>query len=159
MLDKFKKFFNEEKVVEMSDKQENQEAVAALSALQASYDTQAAELKAALEQIAEMKQAMEEFSAQKEQAEKSAAEAIAKAKQEKLEHRMSMLSKEFGDEKATKFSKFAETMEDAEFNEVFGIQKELSAKEEESFKEAGVDAKVAEDKKPAHFKQFIKGNK
>ena len=165
MLDKFRKFFNEKEVVEMTDNKDkpemasNQEAEAAMSALQASFDEQGVALQAALSQIEEMKTAMLEFAEAKEAAELAAQEAVANAHKEKVDARMSQLTAEFGDEKAAKFAKFADTMEDAEFAEVFGIQKELAVKEEKTFNEQGVDAKVQEDKKPLHFKNFIKGNK
>jgi hypothetical protein len=162
MLDKFKKFFKEEEVVEMTTKKEkpemasNQEAEAALSALQASFDEQGVALKAALSQIEEMKTAMEEFAEAKAVAEQATKDVIAKAHNEKVEARMSQLTTEFGDEKAAKFAKFADTMEDAEFAEVFGIQKELAVKEEKSFVEQGIEGQVKADKKPTHFKNYIK---
>jgi hypothetical protein len=135
--------------VDLKDTEELQELLAA-------FDEKETQLIEALDQIDELTKQMEKFEEAKVAAEQAAAEAVAKAHKEKVEARMSKLAAEFGDEKAAKFEKFAETMNDTEFAEVFGVQKELAAKQDESFAESGVDAKVKEEKKPAHFKQFIK---
>lgn len=127
-----------------------------LNELLAAFDEKETQLIEALDQIDELNKQLEQFAEQKAVAEKAAADAIAKAHSEKMAARMAHLSAELGDDKAEKMAKIVEKMDDAEFNEVFGVQKELAAKEDEKLAEAGIDAKVQEDKKPVHFKTFIK---
>jgi hypothetical protein len=141
---------NEEDVkMEFKDSKELTEFVSA-------YESKEKELSDAFGKIASLEDQLKEFAEAKALAEAQAAQIAAKAKQEKVDARMAALSKEFGDEKAAKFSKFAETMENEEFAEIFGVQQELSAIEEQSFNESGIDAQVKEDRKMTHFKQFIK---
>lgn len=127
-----------------------------LSELLAAFDEKETQLIEALDQIDELNKQLEQFAEQKAVAEKAAADAIAQAHSEKMAARMAHLSAELGDDKADKMAKIVEKMDDAEFAEVFGVQKELAAKEDEKLAEAGIDAKVQEDKKPVHFKTFIK---
>lgn len=127
-----------------------------LNELLAAFDEKETQLIEALDQIDELNKQLEQFAEQKAAAEKAAADAIAQAHKEKMDARMAQLSAELGDDKAEKMLKIVEKMDDAEFAEVFGAQKELVAKEDEKLAEAGIDAKVQEDKKPVHFKTFIK---
>lgn len=136
---------------------QSEEAVAALAALQASFDEQAVALAAALSQVETLQAQLTQFADAAAQAEAAAKELAAKAHQEKMEARMTALTTEFGEDTAAKLSSVIEKMEDAEFSAVFGVQKALAAKEEESFAEQGVDAKAESvEKQPTHFKQFIK---
>lgn len=140
------------------------EEATALATLQASFDAQAAELAAAVEQnvqmtteIESLKSQLEEFAEAKAKAEAAAKEMAAKAHQEKMDSRMAALKTEFGDEKAARLFKVAEKMEDTEFSEVFGLQKEMAANEEAAFAEQGVDAKAEEvAEQPTSFMKFIK---
>lgn len=136
---------------------QSEEAVAALATLQASFEEQAVALAAALSQVETLKTQLEESAAAQAQAEAAAQEAAAQAHQEKMDARMAVLTTEFGDVKAASLFKIAEKMEDEAFAEVFGLQKELAAKEEAAFAEQGVDAKADNvPEQPTHFKQFIK---
>ena len=127
-----------------------------LNELLAACDEKETQLIEALDQLDELNKQLEQFAEAKTAAEQAAADAVAKAHQEKMDARMAQLSTDLGDDKAAKMLKIVEKMDDAEFNEVFGVQKELAAKQDEKFVEAGVDARVKEEKKPVHFKQFIK---
>jgi hypothetical protein len=129
---------------------------AEFQAMISEMEAQETALTEAMCQIDELKKQLGQFAEAKAVAEQATKDAIAKAHNEKVEARMNQLTAEFGDEKATKFAKFANMMEDAEFAEVFGIQKELAVKEEKSFVEQGIEGQVKADKKPIHFNTFIK---
>lgn len=130
-----------------------------LNELLAAFEEKETALTSATTKIEALEAELAQFAEAKAAAEKSAADAIAKAHQDKVDARLSQLSAEFGDEKAAKLIKIAENMEDAEYAEVFGIQKELAAKEEVTFKEQGIEGQVKAEKKPVHFNTFIKKQK
>ena len=150
LLQKFGLVAKEEATqVDLKDTEELKELLAA-------FEGKEAELSGAIEEVANLKAELAQFAEAKEAAEKAAAEAVAKAHQDKMDMRMSQLSAEFGDEKAAKLLKIAANMDDAEYAEVFGVQRELAAKEEETFAEQGIEGQVQAEKKPVHFKTFIK---
>lgn len=135
------------------DLKETEELTEMLSVLEANEQALAEKVA----EVASLQEQLAQFAEAKAAAETAAKEAIAKAREEKMSARMAEMTKEFGDVKAAKLFKIAEKMEDAEYAEVFGLQKEMAAEEEASFKEHGVDAKAEEVKdQPTHFKDYIK---
>lgn len=170
MLKNLQKFFKQEGVqVEMTTETveatqgalpEVEAMAAELTEMKASFAQVSEALSAAQEEVATLKAALEQANAAvaAEAEQKAAAEAA--ALQAKMDARMAKIVETVGTVKAEGLMEATKELNDEAFDKIVGAMSaniDVEAKSE-MFSETGVDAqpKAHEEKKPVHFKNFIK---
>lgn len=166
MLDKFKKFFKEQKEVEMikEDTQADMSVVdinEQLAAANEALASNAVAMEKLNEQLAELMSKFEAAQAALAAVEAEKSNMLAEAAAKKLADRKAKVEMAIGEnDKAAALLAATENMADEQFEAVVSAltgSMEAEAKSE-MFKEVGVSAqaKVDVDEKPTHFNTFIK---